>query len=157
MHAFLMLLYLLYLWIMHFQEEKNWVKLLPVSLLSTIRGDPGLAKYHTVWATLSRHFLLDAFSLACAIWIVVKCIHQRHSRHLANHLNSLIVEELDLCLQSPPVFPEQPSFQYRFMNTLLLSAKLNARFMEIIIAITIFQKQKSLWLIGLFTIIWQRF
>ena len=33
-------------------------------------GHPGLAKYHTVWATFSRYFLLDSFSMACTIQIV---------------------------------------------------------------------------------------
>ena len=43
----------------------------------------GLAKYCTVWGTFSRHFLLNAFSLACAIWIVNVYI-KRHSHFLAN-------------------------------------------------------------------------
>ena len=70
MHVDLMLLYLLYLWIMISTKKKSWEKLLSISLPSSFRGHPGLAKYHTAWATFSRYFLLDAFSLACAIWIV---------------------------------------------------------------------------------------
>ena len=70
MHVDLMLLYLLYLWIMISKKKKSWAKLLLLSLLSSFRGHPGLAKYCTVWATFSRYFLLDAFSLACAIWLV---------------------------------------------------------------------------------------
>ena len=57
MHANLMLLYLLYLNLDHnFHEQvaKNWAKLLIISLPSSYRGHPGLAKYHTVWATFSR-------------------------------------------------------------------------------------------------------
>ena len=68
MHADLMLLYLFYLWIMISTMKKSWAKLLSVSLPSSFRDHPGLAKYHAVWATFSR-FLLDTFSLACAIWI----------------------------------------------------------------------------------------
>ena len=49
------------------QRSKNWAKLLSMSLPSSFRGHPGLAKYHTVWATFSWYFLLDPFSLACAI------------------------------------------------------------------------------------------
>ena len=34
------------------------------------KGYLGLAKYHTVWATFSRHLVLDVLSLACAIRII---------------------------------------------------------------------------------------
>ena len=51
------------------KKKKDWAKLLSISL-SSFRGHPGVVKYHTVWATFSRYFLLDAFSLACAIRIV---------------------------------------------------------------------------------------
>ena len=77
MHIDLMLLYLLYLWIILSTKKKSWVKLLSISLPFSFRCHPGLAKYRTVWATFSKYFLLDAFSLACAIWIV-KCLHQCH-------------------------------------------------------------------------------
>ena len=70
MHADLMLLYLLYLWIMISRKKKCWAKLLSISLPSPFRGNPGLAKYHTVWATFNIYFLLDAFTLTCAIRIV---------------------------------------------------------------------------------------
>ena len=52
------------------RSNESWAKLLSISLSSSFRGHPGLAKYCTVWATFSRYFLLDAFSLACAIWTV---------------------------------------------------------------------------------------
>ena len=52
MHADLVLLYLLYLWIMLSTNNKSWTKLLSISLPSSLRGHPGLAKYHTVWTTL---------------------------------------------------------------------------------------------------------
>ena len=68
MHIDLMLLYLYYLWIIISMKKKNWENLLSISLLSSIRGHPGQAKYRIVWATL------DAFSLAYAIRIVAKCI-----------------------------------------------------------------------------------
>ena len=68
MYADLMLLYLLYLWIS--MKKKSWAKLLSISLLSSFRGHPGQAKYNTVRATFSRYFPLDAFSLACIIWII---------------------------------------------------------------------------------------
>ena len=53
-----------------FHEEEKLGKLLFISLPSPFRGHPGLAKYPTVWVTFSRYFLLDAFSLACAIQII---------------------------------------------------------------------------------------
>ena len=56
-----------------FPEEEKLDKIaikLSISLPSSFRGHPGLAKYCTVWATFSRYFLLDAFSMACAIWLV---------------------------------------------------------------------------------------
>ena len=70
MHADLMLLYLLYLWIMISTKKKSWAELLSISLPSSFRGHPGIAKYCTVWVIFSRYFLIDAFSLACAIWKV---------------------------------------------------------------------------------------
>ena len=48
MHGDLMLLYLLSLWIMtNFHEEvaKSWAKFLSITLPSSFRGHPGLAKY----------------------------------------------------------------------------------------------------------------
>ena len=75
MHADLMLLYLLCLLDSDFYKEVNLAKFLSILLPSSHRGHPGLAKYRTVWATFSTYFLLDAFSLACAIWIVV-CLCQ---------------------------------------------------------------------------------
>ena len=104
MHADLMLLYLIYLWIMISTKTKSWAKLLSFSLPSSFRGHPGLAKYHTVWATFSRYFLLDAFLLACAIQIVIKCLHQRHNRFLANYLNSLIVGRTGFMLTESTIF-----------------------------------------------------
>ena len=67
MHADLMLLYLLFLWIMISMKKKSWVKYLSISLPSSCRGHPGLDKYRTVWIIFSRYFLLDAFSLACVV------------------------------------------------------------------------------------------
>ena len=68
-------------------STKNyWAKLLSISLPSSCRGHPSLAKYCTVWATFSRHFLLDAFSLACAIWIVQLVTYvTRHGHFLAHN------------------------------------------------------------------------
>ena len=48
MHADLMLLYLLYLWVIISMKKKSWAKMLSFSLLSPFRGHPGLAKYRTV-------------------------------------------------------------------------------------------------------------
>ena len=42
-------------------------------------GHPVLTKYCTVWATFSRYFLLNTFSMASAIWIVNAYI--RHYSH----------------------------------------------------------------------------
>ena len=129
MHADLMLLYLLYLWIMISRKKKCWAKLLSISLPSPFRGNPGLAKYHTVWATFNIYFLLDAFTLTCAIRIVSAYVSiTATSWQITSTV--WLWRELDLCLQNPLVFPEWPSFQYSFMNIqLLLSAKLNAHFM----------------------------
>ena len=106
MHADLMLLYLLYLWIM-ISTKKNWVKLLSISLPSSIRGHSDLAKDCTVWATFSRYILLDAFSLPCAIWIVANEVATSVSRphFLANHLNSLIIERTGFMLSESTSFP----------------------------------------------------
>ena len=100
-----MLIDLLYLWIMISIQMKSlsWVKLLSISLPSPFRGHPDLAKYHTVWTTFSKYFLLDVFSLACAIRIVSTYI-RRNGCFLENHLNSLIVESTGL------MFTESTSF-----------------------------------------------
>ena len=76
------------------QRSKNWAKLLSISLPSSRRGHPGLAKYHTIWATFSRYFLLDSFSLAYVIWIVNAYIRHygRFLTNYINHLNSFIVK-----------------------------------------------------------------
>ena len=114
MHADLMLLCLLYLRIMVSTKTKSkswWAKSLSISLLSSRRDHLGLAKYHIVWVTISRYFLLDALTLACAIWIVIAyIIHHGCSYQTINHLNSLIMERSGLCLQNAPIFPEQPFF-----------------------------------------------
>ena len=95
---------------------------------------------------------VDTFSLACTNQIVRAYTDQHHSRFLANHLNSLVVERTRFMLEKSTSFPilERSSFQYRFMKITLLSAKLHACFMEIgLTAIIAFWKQqKSLWLIG---------
>ena len=80
MHADLMLLHLLFVQIMISTKKKSWAKSLSILLPFSFRGHPGLAKYHTVWATFSKYFLLDPFSLACAIQIVSAYVHQHHSR-----------------------------------------------------------------------------
>ena len=46
MHADLMLLYLIYLWIMISTKKKSWANSLSISLPSSFRSHPGLAKYH---------------------------------------------------------------------------------------------------------------
>ena len=86
----------------NFHEEE---KLLLISLPSSFRGHPGIAKYQTVGATFSRYFLLDTFSLACAIQIIAKCLRQRHGRNLANHLHNLIVERTGFMLTEFTSFP----------------------------------------------------
>ena len=53
-----------------FHKEEKLGKIAVSLLTSSFRGHPGLAKYRTVWTTFSKYFLLDAFSLACAIQIV---------------------------------------------------------------------------------------
>ena len=84
----------LYLWIIISTKKKELTKLLSISLPSSFSGYLGVTKYHTVWATFSRYFLLDAFSLGCAIRIryIAKCLLQCHSRFLENHLYSFIVK-----------------------------------------------------------------
>ena len=80
MHADLMMLYVLYLWIMiSTKNYKSWSQLLSISLPSSFMGHPGLAKYCTVWVTFSRYFLLDSFSLASAIWIVSSAYVRYHA------------------------------------------------------------------------------
>ena len=70
----------------HKELLKDWTKLLSISLQSSYRGHPGLAKYCTVWETFSRQFLLDAFSLACVIWIVQFVTYVRcHGHFLAKN------------------------------------------------------------------------
>ena len=88
-------------------RSKNWVKLLSISLPSSHRGYPGTAKYHTVWATFSRHYVLDAFSLACTIRIVCKCLRQvsAASWKFINHLNSLTVQRTEFILTECTIFP----------------------------------------------------
>ena len=66
------------------QRSKGRAKFLSISLPSSRRGHPGLAKYRTAWATFSRYFLLDVFSLACAIWIASAYV-RHHGHFLANY------------------------------------------------------------------------
>ena len=68
------------------------------SRVKSFRGHPGLAKYHTVWVTFRRYFLLDAFSLTCAVWIVSTYVSQCQGQFLSNHPNSFIVERIGFML-----------------------------------------------------------
>ena len=111
----LMLLYLLYVSLDHDYHEEEKLGKIAVNLITIFfRGHPGLAEYRTVWATFSRYFLLDAFSLVCAIQIV--SAHQCHSRFLANHLNSLIVERTGFMLTESTSFPRTilPIYIYEY-------------------------------------------
>ena len=77
MHVDLMLLLVSALSLDHERfprRSKSWAKLLSISLSSSFRGHPGLANV-VDWATFSRYFLLDTFSLACAIRIEVPRLH----------------------------------------------------------------------------------
>ena len=74
-----------------------------------------------ILGNISRYFLLDAFSLwlACASQIIL-CLCQVSQPLLGKiYITSTawLWRELDLCSQNAPVFPEQPSFQYRFIIT----------------------------------------
>ena len=93
------------------------------------------------------YFLLNAFSLACAIRIVsayVRC----HAHFLANYESSqqLDCRENWICAYRIHQFSQNnyPTSIDSWIP-LLLSAKLNACLMEINLSIT---EQKSLWLIG---------
>ena len=105
-------------------QSNSWEKLLLVSLPSSRRGYPDLAKYRTVWVTFCSYYLLDAFLLACAFRIASAYIRlsvRHHDRFLANyvnHLNSLIVERSGFILtECTSFFPEWLSFQYGFVNS----------------------------------------
>ena len=89
MHAELMLLYLLYLWIMtDFHEEvaKSLAKYLSISLPSSFMNHLGLGKYCSLGNLqyrIASYFLLDAFSLACAIQIEIPRL--RHALRYHGH------------------------------------------------------------------------
>ena len=51
------------------------------------RGHPALAKYHTVWRTFSRYYLLNAFSLTCTIQIV-SAFAKNYGSFLVNYVYS---------------------------------------------------------------------
>ena len=106
MHADLMLLYLLYLWIMISSKKKSWGKLLSIFCYLLLGGHSGIAtcKYLTVWSTFNRYFLLDAFLLDCAFWIV--SVYISITAASSNHLNSLIVKKTGFMITKSTGFPK---------------------------------------------------
>ena len=96
------------------------------------RGHSSLAKYCTVW----EPSVGTVFSIRCLLTGLCnsdsKCPCQHHGHFLANHLNSLIIGRTEFMLQNLPFSQNNHPSSIDLWTPLLLSAKLNAPFMEIL-------------------------
>ena len=131
-------------------RSKTWAKVLSISLPSSFSGHPGLVKYHTVQATFSRYFLLDQFSLACAIRRVAKCFVRHHGHFLAQYKSS---QQLDCRENWINAYRVHQLLKNDHLSSIglwishLPIAKLNIWWLHGNLTIIVFRKQKSLsWL-----------
>ena len=126
-HAYLMLLCLLYLWNMISTKKKNWKKLLSISLPSCFRGHPGLAKYHIFWTTLvdtfyqmPSHWPVQFGQQLASAYVSVMAISWQITS------TNLLQREVDSCLQNPPV--SQNNYPSSYDHYLFITARVCSSF-----------------------------
>ena len=134
---------------------KSWTKLLSISLPSSIRGHPGLVKRHSLgnpqWI-LSNRCLLTGLCNSDRSSAQATSAITTTSWQTKIHLNSLIVERTGFMHTESTRTTILAVLIYEYHFYWILSWMhiwLHRNF-----TIIAFWKQKSLWLIGLFTIIW---